>query len=212
MNLDSSWLSREILFAGGFFVLWIVSYYLDRKGAWNQIVGWVTSIVGLGAVFSMASIYFVTIKPAWIDVNTYLVFFGTTVVFGAVAVIMVVLQSKEEKTEALMKVLKVFGLAGLAAIVIQLIYLPVYAAGLSVDGGLAGAETASLFAGKYAYSIIIRWILSITGLAIIGLIFYKNIKPQTQCKICYAAFALVIIGEFLGRFIFYGTGVSMIVG
>ena len=135
LNLDSSWLSREIIFSGAFFALWIVSYYLDRKGAWNQIVGWITSIVGLGAIFCMASIYATSIKPAWTDVNTYLAFYGTTILFGAVASMIAILLSKEEKTEGLKSILKGIGLVGLGAIVVQLIYLPVYVAGLSVNGG-----------------------------------------------------------------------------
>lgn len=210
-NLGSSWLSREIVFAGGFFALWIVSYYLDRKGAWNQIVGWITSVVGLGAIFSMASIYATSIKPAWTDVNTYLAFYGTTILFGAVASMLVIILSKEEKSEGLTSVLKGIGLVGVASIVIQLIYLPVYVAGLS-GSGLAGIKSASLLTETYALSSIIRWVLSIVGLAIIGFVFFRQVKRKTQLKLFYAAFAFVLVGEFLGRYIFYATGVSIIVG
>lgn len=210
-NLGSSWLSREIIFAGGFFALWIVTYYLDRKGVWNQIVGWVTSIVGLGAIFSMASIYATSIKPAWSDVNTYLAFYGTTILFGAVTSMLVIMLSKEEKPEGLANILKGIGLVGLAAIVIQLIYLPVYVAGLS-SSGLAGIESASLITNEYAIATIIRWGLSIVGLAIFGYVFFRKSEPKTQYTVFYTAFALVLVGEFLGRYIFYATGVSIIVG
>lgn len=211
-NLGSSWLSREIVFAGGFFVLWLVSYYLDRKGTWNQIVGWLTSIVGLGAIFSMASIYATSIKPAWTDVNTYLAFYGTTILFGAVAAMLVILLSKEEKSEGLMSVVRGIGLVALGAIIVQLIYLPVYVSGLSVNGGLAGIESASLITGTYGIYTIIRWILSIIGLAMIGFVFYRKANSQSYFKLYYAAFSFILVGEFLGRYIFYATGVSIIVG
>lgn len=212
LNLGSSWLSREIIFSGGFMVLWIVSYYLDRKGAWNQMIGWITSIVGLGAIYSMASIYATSIRPAWTDVNTYIAFYGTTIVFGAAASMVVILLSKEEKTKGLMSLAKGIGLVGLGAIVLQLIYLPVYVAGLSANGGTAGVESASLLRGNYAITILFRWILSIVGLAIIGSAFYRKMSPKTQSKIWYAALTLVLVGEFLGRYIFYGTGVSIGIG
>src|SRR5690606_915427 len=79
LNWDSSWLSREIIFAGTFFVLWLIGYLLERKGAWSQVLGWINSIVGVVAIFSMSSIYAATIMPAWTDFNTYLSFFGTTI-------------------------------------------------------------------------------------------------------------------------------------
>ncbi|MBM4763510.1 DmsC/YnfH family molybdoenzyme membrane anchor subunit [Bacillus sp. B15-48] len=212
-NLGSSWLSREIVFAGLFFGLWFVSYYLDRKGAWNQILGWVNSIVGLAAIYSMASIYATSIKPAWTDVNTYIAFFGTTILFGAVASILLIALSKEEKPKQLSGILKGIGLIGLAAIIIQLIYLPVYVAGLSVNGGLAGAESASLITGTYAVSTMIRWILSIAGLVILGIALYRKMESKTQYTYYYTtALLLVVVGEFLGRFIFYATGVPIIVG
>lgn len=212
LNLDSSWLSREILFSGGFFALWFVSYFLDRKDAWNQMVGWVTSIVGLGSIYSMASIYSHSIKPAWTDVNTFLAFYGTTIVFGAAATLVVILLNKEVKTKETMSLLKGIALTGLGVIVIQLIYLPVYVAGLSADGGQAGVESASLITGTYAFPTIIRWVLSIVGLAMIGFVFRRKMDAKTKFKLYYAAFALVLVGEFLGRYIFYGTGVSIIVG
>jgi anaerobic dimethyl sulfoxide reductase subunit C (anchor subunit) len=211
LNLDSSWLSREIIFAGAFFALWIVSWILDRKGAWNQAVGWITSIVGLGAVFSMASIYATSIKPAWTDINTYLAFYGTTILFGSV-VSMLFISFSKEKNEGLNSVLKGIGLTGLAAIVIQLIYLPVYVAGLPVEGGMAGLESANLLTGTYGLSTIIRWVLSIAGLVMIGFAFYRKTEPKSKYTIYLTAFALVLVGEFLGRFIFYATGVPIVVG
>lgn len=212
LHLGSSWLSREILFSGAFLILWIFSYYLDRKGAWNQTIGWITSLVGIGDIYSMASIYANSIRPAWTDVNTYIAFYGTTIVFGAAASMAAILLSKVEKTEGLMSIAKRIGLVGLAAIVLQLIYLPVYVAGLSVHGGTAGVESASLLTGNYAVTILFRWILSIAGLAIIGSAFYRKVSPKTQSTIWYAALTLVLVGEFLGRYIFYGTGISIGIG
>lgn len=211
LNLGSAWLSREILFSGAFFTLWATSYFLDRKGAWNQIVGWVTSIVGLGAIFSMASIYTASIKPAWTDINTYLAFYGTTILFGAVATMILILLSKEEKTEGLTKVIKGIGLVGLAAIIVQLVYLPVYVSGLSVNGQ-AGLASASLITETYALTTIIRWGLSIVGLSLVGYVFYRNNKAKSQRSFYLTALTLVLVGEFLGRYIFYATGVSIVVG
>lgn len=210
-NLGTSWLSREIIFSGGFFALWIVTFYLDRKGVWNKIVGIITSLVGLMAVYSMASIYATSIKPAWSDVNTYIAFFGSTVLFGAVATMLLVIMSKEEKPEELTGILKGIGVVGLVAIIVQLVYMPVYVAGLS-GYGQAGLESASLLTNTYAVSTIIRWALSIVGLALFSILFFRDKISKSQYPLFYTAFVLVLAGEFLGRYIFYATGVPIIVG
>ena len=210
LNLDSSWLSREILFAGLFFALWIVGFLLERAGKWSQALGWVNSIVGLGAIYSMASIYAFSIMPAWSNLNTYLAFFGTTIVFGATSASLLILMNKEEKSESVMNVLKVTGIIGGLAIVLQLIYLPIYSSGLTMEG-TAGMESATLIASNYVFPTIIRWVLSIAGVGILVYALFRKTKGS-YLNFVYAALTLVIIGEFMGRYLFYATGVPIIVG
>lgn len=212
LNLGSSWLSREIVFAGGFFFLWIVSYLMERKGNWSKAVGWITALVGLGAIFSMASIYATSVKPAWTDVNTYFAFYGTTIVFGAAASIIAVLFSKEEKSDRLISLLKGIGIAGIAAVIIQLVYLPVYTSGLLTDGGEAGMASVAILKESYGIASIIRWLLTVTGLAAIGWALYRRMDARNKSFVYAAALIFVLVGEFLGRYIFYGTGVSMFIG
>ncbi|WP_019153666.1 dimethyl sulfoxide reductase anchor subunit family protein [Robertmurraya massiliosenegalensis] len=211
LNLGSSWLSREILFAGLFFGLWLVGYILERMGKWSQVLGWINSIVGIGTVFSMASIYGASILPAWTNVNTYLSFFGTTIVFGAIGTAFTILISKEETSPQLNSILKITSLIGLLAIAFQLIYLPVYTSGLSVSGS-AGYESAQLVAGSYLYPTIIRWVFTIAGVSILMFGLFQKTQRTAVYRLSYVAFGLVIVGEFLGRYIFYATGVPIIVG
>jgi anaerobic dimethyl sulfoxide reductase subunit C (anchor subunit) len=210
LNLDSSWLSREILFAGLFFVLWIVGFALEKKGSWNQALGWINSIVGIVAIFSMASIYAASIMPAWSNVNTYLAFFGTTIVFGATSTALLILINKEKKTPGVIAVLKVTGVIGVLAIALQLVYLPIYSSALSA-GGSAAMESATLVSGSYVITTILRWILSIAGVGVFVYALFRNAKPS-YTNFMYAAIALVLVGEFIGRYLFYATGVPINVG
>lgn len=210
-NLASAWLSREIIFVGGFFALWFISYFLERKGKWNQLVGYVTAIFGLFAIYSMASIYANSILPAWSDINTYLAFYGTTIVFGSVAMMMMLSFSKETEQEQVKKLIRTFAFVGLAAIVIQLVYLPVYTSDLASNGGNAGLESVALLTGSFAVATIIRWVASIIGLVLISWVLLKN-STKLNYGFIVTAFACVLIGEFLGRYIFYSIGVKIIVG
>ena len=211
LNWDSSWLSREIIFAGTFFVLWLVGYVMERKGAWSQVLGWINSLVGVAAIYSMASIYASTIMPAWTDVNTYFSFFGTTIVFGAAGTVLFILMSKEEKTDQVMSVLKVTGIIGIAAIALQLIYLPIYASSLAAGGGV-GVESAAVLAGDYLYTTIFRWVLTMAGLAIILFGVFRKTMSKTIYQWSMAALVLVLAGEFLGRLIFYASGFPINIG
>ncbi|MCE7791795.1 dimethyl sulfoxide reductase anchor subunit [Salipaludibacillus sp. CUR1] len=211
-NFASSWLSREILFTGAFFILWGVSYYLERKGSWNQLLGWAASLVGLVAIFSMASIYATSIIPAWSDFNTYLQFFGTTLFFGSIAAVLLILWSREEKTEELNKMLKKLVIVGIAAIALQLVYLPVYIAGLSMSG-VAGAESVALLSSTYVWPGILRWTLTIAGAVLVVWALFKGRNQIVgNYSLLYAAVVFIIAGEILGRFIFYATGVPIMIG
>lgn len=62
-NLGSSWLSREILFAVLFLVLWFATYSTLRKGKTVNFLGWMTALAGFVTVYSMAGIYAASIRP-----------------------------------------------------------------------------------------------------------------------------------------------------
>jgi anaerobic dimethyl sulfoxide reductase subunit C (anchor subunit) len=211
LNWDSSWLSREIIFAGLFFGLWVVGYILERKGNWSQALGWINSVVGVAAVFSMASIYNASILPSWSTLNTFLSFFGTTIVFGATGTVFSILLSKEEKSQQVISFLKITGLIGIIAIVFQLIYLPVYTSSLA-GSGTAALDSVAAVSGDYLYPTLIRWILSISGLAILVYGLFRNVKSKSFYQFSIAALVLVLVGEILGRYLFYATGFPIIVG
>lgn len=210
-NLGSSWLSREILFSGLFFALWLVGFVLEKKGKWSQTLGWINSAVGLLVVFAMASIYSTSVLPAWSSPNTYFSFFGTTILLGAVASIIMVLLSKVEKSDRIISTLKGIGIVAIATIILQLIYLPIYSSSIAASG-TAGYESLKLLSGNYLYTTIIRWVLSVLGIsAVVYGLFRETIKAKMY-QYFYVALAFVFVGEFMGRYLFYATGIPVFVG
>ncbi|WP_282437947.1 DmsC/YnfH family molybdoenzyme membrane anchor subunit [Desulfosporosinus shakirovi] len=163
----------------------------------------------------MASIYSSSIRPAWDSGNTFLAFLGTTILFGALGSVAFIIQgSKGNKlSPELISVLKKISLAGIAALLIQLVYLPVYYSALS-GGGDAALASAQTLAGTYAPMMVIRWVLSVIGAALLVYTLFKkgNTTPAIPLNTVYLAFALVLVGEFLGRYIFYASAVSIMVG
>lgn len=213
LNLGSSWLSREILTAGGFLILWFISYRSYQKDNNASILGLITSLIGFAAIFSMVNIYSHSVRPAWTNTNTYIAFFGATFALGSLgAAAMIVHASKgREISSAVVAQLKKVSLIAGAAVILPLVYLPVYISGLA-SGNAAAQASSQLLTGSYIFLLILRGLISLAGA---GLLFYAI--RQTEKKVLfqnwvYGALVLVIIGEFIGRYVFYGSAVSIMIG
>ena len=214
LNLGSSWLSREILTAGGFLILWFVTYRGYQKDNAGSTLGWITSLVGLAAIFSMASIYGNSVRPAWDNVNTYVGFFGTTFALGSLGAACFIAYGARGSvlSEETIALLKRVSLIGAVAVILPLIYLPVFISGLG--SGVSAAQASSqLLSGSYAFTLVARGVLSLIGA---GLLYYGLGKAASTklipTNLIYLAFFMVVIGEFIGRYVFYASAVSIMIG
>ncbi|MDQ7095151.1 DmsC/YnfH family molybdoenzyme membrane anchor subunit [Desulfosporosinus sp. PR] len=212
LNLASSWLSREILTAGGFLVFWFASYRSYQKNNASAL-GWITSLIGLAAVFSMVNIYSHSVRPAWTNVNTYIAFYGAMLALGSLgAAAMIAYASKgtEVSSSVIAQLKKVNIIAG-AAVILPLVYLPVYINGLA-NGDAAAQASSQLLTGSYVFLLILRGLISLVGA---GLLFYaiRQIGKKTAFQNwVYGALVLIFMGEFIGRYVFYGSAVSIMIG
>ncbi|WP_407313201.1 dimethyl sulfoxide reductase anchor subunit family protein [Desulfosporosinus sp. SB140] len=215
-NLGSSWLSREIFFSGVFFFLWIITYYFNSKNKSGNALNWITAIIGLLAIFSMSSIYSSSIMPAWMAADTFISFFGTTFVLGMIASAATIgFSAKGEKLqEATVSLLQRISLLTLAVIVLQLIFLPQYLSGLS-GGGQAGQTSAQLLSATYSFPMILHWLLTVVGAALVTYVLYKKGPEKLMtlpASTIYLAFIIVLVGEFVGRYLFYAIAVPISFG
>ncbi|TGE39339.1 DMSO reductase [Desulfosporosinus fructosivorans] len=214
LNLGSSWLSREILTAGGFFVLWFVSYKAYQKETVGNGLGWLTSLVGLLVIFSMVNIYGTSVRPAWDNANTYIAFFGTTFALGSLGAASFIAYGAKGSalSPEILTILKKVSLIGIVAVIIQLIYLPVFISGLG-SGVAASIASAQLLSGSYLFPLVVYGVLSLVG---VGLLYY-GLGKATNTKsipvnVVYLALIMVVVGEFIGRYVFYASAVSVMIG
>lgn len=213
LNLASSWLSREILTTGGFFALWIVSWWLARKGKESNALGWITVLVGLAAIFSMSHIYSSSVRPAWANTNTYVAFFGATFAMGVLGAVSVfALGMKGIVSESVTKALSTVSFVGVAAVVLPLLYFPMYLSGLKT-GGVTAEASAQVLTGSMGL-LIFRAILSVVGAVLLVYLLKKqgNKAHSFPVSAILLALVLVVAGEFMGRYLFYACGISPIIG
>jgi anaerobic dimethyl sulfoxide reductase subunit B (iron-sulfur subunit) len=74
-HLKKSWLSREILFVGLFGAGWLAGFVFPE-------MKWVTSLLGVGLIYSMAKVYQLRPMPAWNTWRTMAGFFITAILLG----------------------------------------------------------------------------------------------------------------------------------
>lgn len=203
-NIVSSWLSREILFVslftGGVIVFFLLTLWTTGSATFRKIVAYVTAIAGLLAVFSMAKVYMLDTVPVWNTLFTPLQFFFTTFLLGGL-VVLVYNKNFEESTVRLpMKVLLVLVLASIVVWVANtyLVSGAGIAAGTSLEVLLA--QNGWLFYGR----------LVLMALAVV-LMIYPIIKRSIKKHpgLIIASFALLLIAEVIGRYLFYASYVRV---
>lgn len=222
-NIGSSWLSREILFVGGFSLLWLVTFLMGRgKQEINQGLAIVTSVVGLIAVYSMAQIYTSTIIPAWQHFNTFVVFYGTTFLLGtlvSMSTINYAIKKEAQSMEGSLSenIVTSFAYIVIVTVAVQVLVAPIYILSLS-NGNTAAVLSAELLYNEYVFLLGLRWLLMLFGGVLLTFLIWKQFYASKQLTITssqgsiYLAFIVILVGEIIGRYLFYASGVPLMIG
>lgn len=207
-NLGSSWLSREIFFSGGFFVLLLAGVLLEKQPVTRRVVGWLTGLTGILAVLSMSVVYVRTMMPAWQGYNTFVAFLGTTALLGA-ATAGGLLVAFGKGHEPLVQDLQDLVWVALGALMVEVAVTPLYLA--SLGAGVAAAQAAAaLLAGKYGVALVLRWLLVLAGGVLpLVLVWRRLAAGQVAVNLVYTALVFILVGEVMGRYLFYATGVHI---
>lgn len=226
-NLDSSWLSREILFTLLFMGTGAVFAFLQYRklGSFQmrRIIALIAAALGLVLVYCMSNVYRLEAEPAWDSIATPIAFFITTFLLGALAlgVAFVInynyLKGKQERanieiqSDMLREALQWIAIGSIVLLGIQLIVLPLYVSYLSA-GNAAAVESASKLTDDYGVVFALRLILVVVGAGLFGLFLYRNAllkNERLMANFAFAAFVFVLIAEILGRYLFYAIHVRL---
>lgn len=240
LNLGSSWLSREILFSAAFIILLLVTVLLaKRTGKMSSALVIVTSLVGLADIYCMSNIYSSTLIPAWQGLHTFVVFYSACFILGSLVVIgsLAFLMNKQKvaaQHSLYNSILAPISIVILAAIAIQVIIVPNYLVSLAVSGN-AGQASAEMLSDQYGMMMIIRWLLTLCGGLLLVFAAWKQLQgaqpfvkqqgaseaaavSETKAAevlpagIIYLTFAIMAVGEIIGRYLFYASGVQITLG
>ncbi|MCC6165891.1 MAG: dimethyl sulfoxide reductase anchor subunit [Caldilineaceae bacterium] len=224
MNLGTSWLSREILFgilfAGFGFLFAIMQWRKIGSPALRNGVALIAAALGVGLVFSMAMVYYsLPAVPAWNTWVTPASFFTTTLLLGAMAISAAFVaayaylnirnQTQSEKQRAILAItLRWMALISLVMLGLHFVIQPLYLAYLAVSGPTAEAS-ASILIRQFGLLFATRQVLLFLGAGIFSLFTYIVARDAKNFRLvstlAYTAFALVLVGEVIGRYLFYAS-------
>ena len=226
-NLGSSWLSREILagvlfaIVGGIFA--IMQWRKMGSETLRTVIAWIAALIGLFFVFAMSNVYMIETVPTWDTVFTPLSFFTTTFLLGTLAVAAAyvasyayVARKQPEDARAQSDQLR-WSLRGLAVTSIVLlgavfVIIPSNLA-YQYTGPLSGVLTIRNVVNEYGAVFLIRLVLVFLGAGLLAVALIRNTlsegRESTLSTLAYSAFALVLISEIMGRFLFYSSFVRI---
>lgn len=225
-NLASSWLSREILFGvlfaivGGVFA--IMQWRKVGSFVLRHAIALLAALLGILLVYAMSMVYMLPAQPAWNNLATPVSFFSTTLLLGLFATGTAFVanyrylrksdpECAEEQCLLLRKILRWVAAASIILLGISVLLTPLYLAQLGV-GGSAGAESVRLVVDQYAPLLALRIALVFAGAGVLAFFLYQSTnfgRERIMINLTYAAFVMVLIGEVMGRFLFYASHVRI---
>ncbi len=222
-NVASSWLSREILFtvlfgvAGASFAF--MQWRKMRSFTVRNIVAWIAGLIGLGLVYSMTQVYMLRTVPVWDSFATPVSFFVTTFLLGALAVGSALVATyaylkrkdpdcAEEQCVLVRQSVRWIAVASIVLVGIEFVLVPLQVAYLASGPGVAATAADRLFS-QYGVILALRLALVFLGAGILAAFLYQlatnTERDRLIGNLTYAAFVLVLVGEVLGRFLFYNN-------
>lgn len=224
LNVGTSWLSREILFgvlfAGAGFVFAAMQWRRWGSPRLRNIIALAAAVFGLGLVLSMAMVYYsLPAVPAWNNWATLVSFFATTLLLGAVAISAAFVgayaylharkhEASAQQRQILAITLRWMALVSLVVLGVQLIVQPIYMGYLASSGPVA-QQSAALLVDEHGLLFALRFVLLFLGAGLFSFFIYKFARSAHNLRLlstlAFAAFALVLAGELIGRYLFYAS-------
>lgn len=225
-NFGSSWLSREIVFTVLFFLSVFILVFLqtvssDRYFNVITLLGVLAIIFSFINIYCMAQVYLLPTQASWNTRLTIWSFLGTTLLLGitGLALILILdlklieikdLGKFQERTKIIEKLLPMFTIIAVIISILMLLtnYLQIYSLN---EGGETAKLSLQLLVEIYLVLFVLRHILVLVGggwllLSINQL--RRQFKTVSDLIIpVYTSSLLILIGEILGRFLFYATHV-----
>lgn len=206
LNVGQSWLSREIMATGIYFLSLLALAVLRLKSPGKPMrgLGLLSVLLGLVTVSVMSNVYLLDVVPVWDTIATVLSFFGTALLTGAVAGgLLLALQTGKADTGQT----SIYCLAAIVGLALQFLGIPLSVAAAGTASNIVHFEPAMVFSASLGL-LSLRIVLVFAGTAVFAWIMLRSCRVDglgLPVNLSVFAMLCVVAGELIGRFMFYGS-------
>lgn len=227
MNFGSSWLSREIAFTVLLLLscafLTYLTWFCEGRTRLKTVLGWFAVGCGCAVILCMSMLYLLPTQPIWYTPVTILLFYGTMLLLGsasaAALLIMDTVFSEPGEPELapvrynIIRRSSVWFTALASLVLVGISLLNAYQIATMRHGDELAQTSLSLLMGVYSPLLVARFVTLIAGVGLLGITLlriFRTRKPLVEVVFpIHLAVLLVVIGEILGRFLFYATHIRI---
>lgn len=185
----------------------------------RQIIAVVTALVGAGLVYAISQVYSLSTVPAWATFHTPLRFFITAFLLGGLAVgaALVInlyirekrgLEVTEREQGVVRRSLEGIALGSIVMMGLKFVGLPAYIGYLGTHEDPAAQASLRVLTEQYGFWSGTQTVLVFLGVILMSVLLYllaRGRDTKIVMSLAVAAFALVLVGEFIGRQLFYAA-------
>ena len=227
LNFKSSWLSREIVFTLLFFLttmsLLFLTYFRTYHRRLITVLGWLAIFFGVILIYCMARIYLLPTQVAWNSTTVILSFYTTSLVLGVMAIACLMVLDlkfaeiqKTDDVELRVEVIR-YSFSGLAFMTVLLIFIRILTLFVQMQelaqGDLIARTSLRLLLELYQPLLVMRLIFILFAAVYFAVSVYRicrwQLPPQKLMMPVYLSCLLILVGEIIGRFLFYATHIRV---
>lgn len=227
LNFKTSWLSREIVFSVSFFTTTLFLSYLiffqPQRYVLITRIGYLGVALGLALIFCMAHIYVIPTQVAWNSPTVIFSFYTTMLLLGSMSITcLMVLDLKfaeieksddvDTRAEIIRDAFTGVTLATIVLVLGSILIVAIQMRFLS-QGDQIARTSLDLLLQLYLPLLIERFALLLFSSGYLGFALYRlkhhKITPQDLMMPVYLSCLFIMIGEIVGRFLFYATHIRV---
>jgi anaerobic dimethyl sulfoxide reductase subunit C len=202
-NLGASWLSREIILAGVFFLFTALVYLMPgiAGGKWSSAMLIASGVAGMVLVYSMVRLYMIPTVPAWNNPATPLAFFSSTLLLGAMISlgVMAYLATRSGHPDFPHKLVRMIAILAVAGALLQLgNTLYVWFGQTLAEGSFPAPELPAMIR-------VVQVLLLAASLGVMAAWLVRGLPLQGYLAWVLVAGTGFIAAELIGRFLFYAS-------
>lgn len=228
VHLGSSWLSREVVlslvFVLGGAAFAVMQWRKLATPSLRNLIGLAVAAVGLALVFAMSQVYRLPVVPAWDSSATPVTFYITTFLLGGMAMGSAfvanywfirrrALDPGNVGHSMLATSLRWFALISIALLGLQFLVIPLYLSSLASEAVPAAAASLAVLSHQNGGMFVLRLLLLFLGAGLLSIFVYSMTSSESRVRVmgntALVAFAMVLVSEVLGRYLFYASMVRV---